>query len=45
MDHAMELFYVDFIEPGNTKKAPPTNEQIEMFRRSESRSLFNRVIQ
>ena len=48
VDHALEMFYVDHIEPGNPKKAPfvlRTNDQMEMLRESESRSLFIRVIQ
>ena len=47
-DHALEIFYVDYIEPGNPKKAPfvlRTNEQMAMLRESKSRSLFIRVIQ
>jgi len=42
-DHALEMFYVDHITPGNPKKAPfvlRTNDHIEMLRESESRSLF-----
>ncbi len=34
-DHVVEMFYVDYIEPGNPKKVPfvlRTNEQIRMLR-------------
>jgi len=48
-DHAIEMFNVDYIEPGNLQRAPfvfrTIEEQVEMLRRSESRFLFIRVIQ
>ena len=47
-DFVTELFYVDFVEAGSTKKAPfvlRTKKQLEIFRASESRSLLVRIIQ
>lgn len=48
-DHAVEMFNVDYIELGNLQKAPfvfrTIQVQMEMLRRSESRSLLIRVIQ
>ena len=40
--YAIELFYVDFVEDGNPKKAPfvlRTNDQIEMLKASRSYSV------
>ena len=47
-DFVIELFYVDFVEAGSTKRAPfvlRTKEEVEMLRASESRSLLVRIIQ
>ena len=48
-DFVIELFYVDSVEAGSTKKAAPfvlrTKKQLEIFRASESRSLLVRIIQ
>ena len=42
------MFYVDYIEPGQPKKAPfvlRTDDQLSMFFKSESKSILLRVIQ
>ena len=42
------MFYVDYIEPGQPKKAPfvlRTDNQLSMFFKSESKSILLRVIQ
>ena len=43
-----EMFYVDYIAPGQPKKAPfvlRTDDQLSMFFKSESKSILLRVIQ
>ena len=47
-DCSTERFYVDYIEPGQSKKAPfdlRTDDQLSMLFKSESKSLLLRVIQ
>ena len=47
-DCSTEMFYVDYIEPGQPKKAPfvlRTDDQLSMFFKSESKSILLRVIQ
>ena len=47
-DCSTEMFYVDYIEPGQPKKAPfvlRTDDQLSMFFTSESKSILLRVIQ
>ena len=48
-DHEVQMFNVDYIEPGNLQKAPfvfrTIEERMAMLRRSASRSLFIQVIQ
>ena len=48
-DCSTEMFYVDYIEPGQTKNAPfvlSTDDQLSMFFfKSESKSIILRVIQ
>ena len=47
-DYAIEMFYIDFIEQGQPKKAPfvlRTDDQLAMFVKSECKSLSVRVIQ
>ena len=47
-DFGVEFFYVDFIEAGNTKRAPfvlRTKEQVEMLRASQSQSIMVRITQ
>ena len=42
------MFYVDYIEPAQPKKAPfvlRTDDQLSMFFKSESKSILLRVIQ
>ena len=46
-DCLTEMFYVDYIEPGQPKKAPfvlRTDDQLSMFFKSESKSILLRVI-
>ena len=47
-DCSTEMFYVDYIEPGQPKKAPfvlRTDDQLFMFFNSESKSILSRVTQ
>ena len=47
-DCSTEMFYVDYIEPGQLKKAPfvlRTDDQLSMFFKSESKSILLRLIQ
>ena len=47
-DFAIEVFYIDFIEAGSSRKASfvlRTKDQLEMFQKSPSTSLSVRVIQ
>ena len=47
-DFALEVFYIDFIEAGCSRKAPfviRTKDQWEMFQKSSCTSLSVRVIQ
>ena len=47
-DCSTEMFYVDYIESGQPKKAPfvfRTDDQLGMFFKSESKSILLRVIQ
>ena len=47
-DCSTEMFYVDYTEPGQPKKAPfvlRTDDQLSMFFKSESKSILLRVIQ
>ena len=47
-DCSTKMFYVDYIEPGQPKKAPfvlRTDDQLSMFFKSESKSILLRVIQ
>lgn len=47
-DYAIEVFYVDLIDQGQTRKAPfvlRTDEQMAMFAKSDCKSLSVRVIQ
>ena len=47
-DCSIEKFYVDYIEPGQPKKAPfvlRTDDQLSCFFKSESKSILLRVIQ
>ena len=47
-DCSTEMFYVDYIEPGQPKKAPlvlRTDDQLSMFFKSDSKSILLRVIQ
>ena len=47
-DCSTEMFYVDYIEPGQPKKAPfvlRTDDKLSMFFESESKSILLRVIQ
>jgi len=47
-DSSTEMFYVDYTEPGQPKKAPyvlRTDDQLSMFFKSESKSILLRVIQ
>ena len=47
-DCLTEMFYVDYIEPGQPKKAPfvlRTDNQLSMFFKSESKSILLRVTQ
>jgi len=42
------MFYVDYIEPGQPKKAPfvlRTDDQLSMFFKSESKSILLKVMQ
>ena len=48
VDFALEVFYIDFIEAGCSRKAPfviRTKDQWEMFQKSSCTSLSIRVIQ
>ena len=47
-DCSTEMFCVDYIKPGQLKKAPfvlRTEDQLSMFFKSESKSVLLRVIQ
>ena len=47
-DCSTEMCYVDYIEPGQPKKAPfvlRTDNKLSMFFKSESKSILLRVIQ
>ena len=47
-DCSTEMFYVDYIEPGQPKKAPfvlRTDHQLSMFFKSESKSILLGVMQ
>ena len=47
-DCSTEMFNVDYIEPGQPKKAPfvlRTDDQLSMFFKSESKCILLRVIQ
>ena len=47
-DCSTEMSYVDYVEPGQPKKAPfvlRTGDQLSMFFKSESKSILLRVIQ
>ena len=47
-DFSVDIFYIDLVEPGHARKAPfvlRTQEQLEMFKKSESKSLSVKVIQ
>jgi len=48
MDFTLEVFYTDFVEPGNPGKEPfvlRTQDQLEMFKKSDCKSLSVRVMQ
>ena len=48
IDCSTEMFYVDYIEPGEPKKASfvlKTDDQLSLFFKSESESILLRVIQ
>jgi hypothetical protein len=47
-DFSMEMFYIDFVEPGNSRKASfvlRTDDQMSMFCKSGSKSLSVRIVQ
>ena len=48
VDFTVEMFYIDFVEPGNSRKAPfvvRTQAQMEMLQRSDCKSLSVRAMQ
>ena len=48
MDFTLEVFYTDFVESGNPGKEPfvlRTQDQLEMFKKSDCKSLSVRVMQ